>query len=325
MTNVSESSLYIDEPSTSNFQEDISSKSDTSRRGSTVTPHGNLRKDAEEDREGEKHNIRGITENSKQLTRKRIRDPSTWKRNIQKKLRMQGKEYLTQNEKLKRGRNFRDIDLDAILQTTQNAFSSLSTASPSDAANNTGVLAVDARSSEVEALLLINSAAGRSFEVETLLSIIPDAVRSSEVEALLLIKAAADSKLTQSGTTEADKRGKKSSPQQKSEEVKEIIRDHINPLPVISSHYCLIKKNKNKGDDRSVVNWLKIKWLQYRKEDSTRIFFKEKLSDTEFKSVVIKKPSTRRSVSCLADAVFSLYSSSLSIEQKKFETLSVLI
>ncbi|KAF2906166.1 hypothetical protein ILUMI_00004 [Ignelater luminosus] len=177
------SSLYIGEPSTSNFQEDISSKNDTSDLDrsdiedstyiSTANPHGNLKRDAEEDREGEKHNVRSITENSRKLTRKRIRDPSMWKSNIQKKT----EEYLTQNGKLKCGRNVRDIDC-----------------------------------------VIINAHPTFDISIKTVKTAI--------------------SKLTQSGTTKADSRGKKSPPKKKSDEVKEITRDHIKSSPIISLHYC---------------------------------------------------------------------------------------
>ncbi|KAF2885173.1 hypothetical protein ILUMI_20999 [Ignelater luminosus] len=87
------------------------------------------------------------------------------------------------------------------------------------------------------------------------------------------------------------------------------------------SWYTVACTAKTKKPFYRVVELNKIKWLQYKKEDTTRIFFKERLSDTEFKSVVIKKTSTRRDVSCLSDAVSLPYSSSLSVEQKKFESL----
>ncbi|KAF2903422.1 hypothetical protein ILUMI_02762 [Ignelater luminosus] len=145
------SSLYIDEPSTSNFQKDISSENDTSDLDwsdiedstyspdyeseehsdsskndlgfcstsvSTANPHDNLRKDAEEDREGEKYNVRSITENSRKLTRKTKEILSRGKE-IFKKTEGAGKEYLTQNGKLKRGPNVRDIDCKCHYKCTQ--------------------------------------------------------------------------------------------------------------------------------------------------------------------------------------------------------------
>ncbi|CAH1111408.1 unnamed protein product [Psylliodes chrysocephalus] len=45
-------------------------------------------------------------------------------------------------------------------------------------------------------------------------------------------------KLKDTGTIETDRRGRKPPPQKKSEDVKNIIRDHIRSMPVVSSHYC---------------------------------------------------------------------------------------
>lgn len=82
----------------------------------------------------------------------------------------------------------------------------------------------------------------------------------------------------------------------------------------------MVIKNRNKNETGGTVNWLKIKWLQYRKADPTRIFYKQKLSDQEFQSILIKKISTR-TASGLRDNVESLYKQLLCIEKKKLQGL----
>lgn len=75
--------------------------------------------------------------------------------------------------------------------------------------------------------------------------------------------------------------------------------------------------NKKKCEDGSNLNWLKVKWIQYRKEQPNKIFFKERLNDSEFRSIVVKKASTRNSTSSLKEVVPKLYTSSLPIEKRK--------
>ncbi|VEN55188.1 unnamed protein product, partial [Callosobruchus maculatus] len=79
--------------------------------------------------------------------------------------------------------------------------------------------------------------------------------------------------------------------------------------------------NKKKCEDGGTINWLKVKWIQYRKDQPTKIFFKERLSDAEFRSLVVKKESTRNSTSFLNQVVPKLYTNTLPIDQKKFAGL----
>ncbi|VEN46923.1 unnamed protein product [Callosobruchus maculatus] len=79
--------------------------------------------------------------------------------------------------------------------------------------------------------------------------------------------------------------------------------------------------NKKKCEDGGTINWLKVKWIQYRKDQPTKIFFKERLSDAEFRSLVVKKESTRNSTSFLNQVVPKLYTNNLPIDQKKFAGL----
>lgn len=83
----------------------------------------------------------------------------------------------------------------------------------------------------------------------------------------------------------------------------------------------MLIKNKNKSEDGSTVNWLKIKWLQYRKNDPLHIFYKERLSDPDFKSIKIRKVPARANNVKLMDALELLYSDPLPIEHSKLRTL----
>lgn len=84
----------------------------------------------------------------------------------------------------------------------------------------------------------------------------------------------------------------------------------------------MVIKNRTKNENGDTVSWLKIKWLQYRKADPNRIFYKEMLSDPEFKSILVKKLITRTS-SVLKDDVVKdrLYKKPLPIEKKKLNSL----
>lgn len=82
----------------------------------------------------------------------------------------------------------------------------------------------------------------------------------------------------------------------------------------------MVIKNRNKNEKGETANWLKMKWIQYRKADPTRIFYKDQLSNTEFQSILIKKISTR-SASGLKDNVELLYKEPLCIEKRKLRSL----
>ncbi|KAK5647974.1 hypothetical protein RI129_002866 [Pyrocoelia pectoralis] len=81
--------------------------------------------------------------------------------------------------------------------------------------------------------------------------------------------------------------------------------------------------NRNKTEDGATLNWLKVKWLQYRKEDPSRIYFKERLSDLEFKTIRIKLRATTRKdeMSLTQKTIPRLYKSNLKIESKKITSL----
>lgn len=75
--------------------------------------------------------------------------------------------------------------------------------------------------------------------------------------------------------------------------------------------------NKRKCTDGSNLNWLKVKWIQYRKEQPNKIFFKERLHDSEFRSIEVKKASTRNAASSLNAVIPKLYTTTLPIEKRK--------
>lgn len=70
------------------------------------------------DATGRRENVDGETAKL-EITRKRRRDPTSWKRNVQKKLRMEGKPYCTQKGKPKRGRGLKDIECHCHYKCTQ--------------------------------------------------------------------------------------------------------------------------------------------------------------------------------------------------------------
>lgn len=78
--------------------------------------------------------------------------------------------------------------------------------------------------------------------------------------------------------------------------------------------------NKNKADERS-LNWLKVKWFQYRKQDPTKIYIKERLSCELFNSLPIKKVITRKEVLRITDRIPALYTQSLPNKKTKLKTL----
>jgi hypothetical protein len=83
--------------------------------------------------------------------------------------------------------------------------------------------------------------------------------------------------------------------------------------------------NRNEVDDGGKVNWLKIKWLQYTKDDLSKIFFKEHLDDPLFKCISIVPTRTRRTVIKLEQhAVSKKYDASIPIPLLKLADLTSL-
>lgn len=73
--------------------------------------------------------------------------------------------------------------------------------------------------------------------------------------------------------------------------------------------------NKNKNLDGNVMRWLDVKWLQFRKESPLIIYYKNQLSDNEFKQLCIRR-STRQE-NTINNNVEQLYQSRLPIDEKK--------
>lgn len=184
------------------------------------------------------------------LTRKRKRDPNSWKRNVKKKLRLDGKQYYTQKGKLKAAKFVSDIECHSHYKCQQffskkqreDIFASFLQLKSQQlkwdfitkhvscipkkrcySDNN------DRRSKTFVYTLTSNQVSRQvcqKFFISTL-NISSKTVRT------------AISKRTDTGTIKPDLRGKKSPPQKKkTENVKNVIREHIKSIPTVSSHYC---------------------------------------------------------------------------------------
>uniref|UniRef100_A0A6P7GSZ8 Uncharacterized protein LOC114346386 n=1 Tax=Diabrotica virgifera virgifera TaxID=50390 RepID=A0A6P7GSZ8_DIAVI len=73
-------------------------------------------------------------------------------------------------------------------------------------------------------------------------------------------------KLTPSGITEIDHRGHKEPPNKKSEDVKNIIRKHIQELPVVDSHYCRSSSKRKYLPSGLSETRIYMDYLEYCKE-----------------------------------------------------------
>ncbi|CAG9765767.1 unnamed protein product [Ceutorhynchus assimilis] len=177
-----------------------------------------------------------VQENAtKKLTRKRKRDPNSWKRNVQKNLRLEGKQYYTQKGKLKGAKSVKDIVSRCHYKCQQYFTKSLN-----------GILLLfqkkrcysennDRRSKTFVYHLTSNQALRQVCQKNFLatLNISSRTVRT------------AVSKSSETGIIKPDLRGKKSPPQKNPENVKNVIREHIKSIPVVSSHYCRTTTKRN--------------------------------------------------------------------------------
>lgn len=77
--------------------------------------------------------------------------------------------------------------------------------------------------------------------------------------------------------------------------------------------------NKNKNTEGEVMRWLKVKWLQFRKNSPMYIYYKNQLSQSEFKQICIRRSSRKEDV--ITSDVNQLYQSRLKIEENKLKDL----
>lgn len=81
---------------------------------------------------------------------------------------------------------------------------------------------------------------------------------------------------------------------------------------------CFLR-NKNRDDSGRVVNWLKIKWLRYRKSHPGTIQFRYDY-DSDFCTIVVNK-AVRGHPNTISDSVGKLYSAQPGITQAKYKDL----
>ncbi|CAH1099202.1 unnamed protein product [Psylliodes chrysocephalus] len=199
-------------------------------------------------------------------------------------------------------------------------------------------------------------------------------------------------KTLETGVVEGDKRGLNPATNKIAEGRKDIVRSHINSIPVVESHYCrnsskrmylqtglsetrlyqdylkfckerqnksedeklrcqhesdlhILRKqearehkkadkelarndlgfraqtlitNKNKNVDGNIMRWLDVKWLQFRKDSPLLIYYKNQLSDNEFKQLCIRRPTRKENT---INNVKQLYQSRLPIDGNKLKDL----
>lgn len=113
---------------------------------------------------------------------------------------------------------------------------------------------------------------------------------------------------TPEGRYSADRRAKISKP------IYNIVERNFNNFLNFKEFSFRLIKNRNKNEVDDTVNWLNIKWLQYR-YDLNRIFYKVKLSDENFKSILIKRP-TKNTYLALHEEVQPPYNRPLKIDKK---------
>nr|CAI5853267.1 unnamed protein product [Callosobruchus analis] len=51
--------------------------------------------------------------------------------------------------------------------------------------------------------------------------------------------------------------------------------------------------NKKECADGGILNWQKVKWIQCRKGQPNKIFFEERMTDPEFRSIIVQKVSKK--------------------------------
>lgn len=80
-------------------------------------------------------------------------------------------------------------------------------------------------------------------------------------------------------------------------------------------------KNKNIDINGDVVNWLKITWLQFRKNDTAHIFFKYDKGETEFKKIEIVRQRSRKSMNVINAPLEEAYTEPIPINKEKKQNL----
>ncbi|XP_047543351.1 uncharacterized protein LOC125075686 [Vanessa atalanta] len=81
----------------------------------------------------------------------------------------------------------------------------------------------------------------------------------------------------------------------------------------------ILVKNAKVDSDGNAVNWLKIRWLQYRKEDNKHIYFKYDLEDDDFKMIKIIRRGKRLPVEQIV--LKNAYDKPLPISSEKYDDL----
>lgn len=81
----------------------------------------------------------------------------------------------------------------------------------------------------------------------------------------------------------------------------------------------ILVKNAKVDCDGNAVNWLKIRWLQYRKEDNKHIYFQYDLEDDDFKTIKIIRRGKRLPVEQIL--LKNAYDKPLPISSEKYDDL----
>lgn len=196
------------------------------------------------------HNTENTQGNNK--SRKRIRNPDTWKRIAEKKKRLAGEEYISQTGARKRAKSVQPVNCNCHykcnehidLQKRQDILKQY--LSLKDERAKWGFIAnsVEKKSAKrikppingveskrqttfVYSLSLSNKRVivCKQFFLQTL------DISSKKVRTAL-------NKKQESGVVSEDKRGQNPAPNRIPEEKREVVRSHIKSVPVVSSHYC---------------------------------------------------------------------------------------
>ncbi|ELT93499.1 hypothetical protein CAPTEDRAFT_209848 [Capitella teleta] len=86
-----------------------------------------------------------------------------------------------------------------------------------------------------------------------------------------------------------------------------------------------LMKNTTKTADCGKVNWLKMKWIRYMKEDLDAIYVKEDLNDGEFKRVPVSLAKRRSKADALTAPTPVLYRTPQSIKKAKYQDLMSIV
>ncbi|CAK1579940.1 unnamed protein product [Parnassius mnemosyne] len=253
-------------------------------RVSETSTSENISNSSEEDNEvlWSKYIRKHVTSTSKKvdsdtLTRKRQRNPLKWKRNTQKTLRLAGKEYTTRSGNKIGIKKVKDISCKChyncnfkfSLQERENLlqeYLSLKSEHARWCFIGKCVQRVPVKRTYKEnqsrrknTLVYSLFRDSQSFQVCKSFFLTTFNISAKKVETAL-------SKLTPSGVTEPDMRGKKEPPNKKSDVVKDIIRDHIKSLPTVSSHYCRSTTKRKYLPSGLSENRLYLDYVEYCKE-----------------------------------------------------------